>query len=387
MTIFVAALFLPYTINFSTSEETARPTSPEASRPQTAPDRKLSLLTYTPGKIVQTPGATTDLERIFAPFVPNAFKLNSLQVHGKGRGYEDIREEETEKKGRRQTTIPGSLRDPRLLAQADLHAPAWGSYTSLNQPLSRAKSPPPSSVLKHNAQITAPPSLLWKRRLRARTTSHEKQFNEHNFSVQRAQHGNGGLFNAIDAVSESGVLQDKTWVGTLGMPTDALDDHLKERISECLEDDYEALTVYVNDGDFDGHYERYCKTILWPIFHYQVPDHPRSKAYEDHSWVYYRKLNEEFADRIVKNYKKGDIIWVHDYHLLLVPGMLRAKLPDAQIGFFMHTAFPSSEIFRCLATRTDLLEGLLGANMVGFQNVSGPPVFKIHIVGELSYFF
>jgi trehalose 6-phosphate synthase/phosphatase len=68
------------------------------------------------------------------------------------------------------------------------------------------------------------------------------------------------------------------------------------------------------------------------------------------------------------NYKKGDVIWVHDYHLLLVPGLLRQKLPEAQIGFFLHTAFPSSEIFRCLAVRSELLEGLLGANMIGFQN-------------------
>jgi trehalose 6-phosphate synthase complex regulatory subunit len=366
MTIFVVALFLPYTVNFNTTAVHAqhlRPPSPQVPRPQTAPGRRaLSLLAYAPGKIVQTPGGTTDHEQIFTPSVPSKpFKL-SLPAQVK-------EEKEQDDNNDRAATLNG-LRDPRLLPRIDLHAPIWGSLTSLNQPVSRAKSPPPASILKHNATITSTGSLLWKHRYRARTASHERQFSESNYSIERAQHGNGGLFNAIDAVSTSGALKEKTWVGTLGMPTDALNDHLKESISERLEDDYEALTVYIDDGDFDGHYERYCKTILWPIFHYQIPDHPKSKAYEDHSWIYYVKVNQAFADRIIKNYKKGDIIWIHDYHLLLVPGMLRAKLPDAEIGFFMHTAFPSSEIFRCLATRTDLLEGLLGANMIGFQNVS-----------------
>lgn len=85
------------------------------------------------------------------------------------------------------------------------------------------------------------------------------------------------------------------------------------------------------------------------------------------SWVYYVKVNQAFCDRIVQNFKKGDVVWVHDYHLLLLPGMLRERLPDAKIGLFMHTAFPSSEVFRVLATRTELCEGVLGSNMVAFQ--------------------
>lgn len=103
------------------------------------------------------------------------------------------------------------------------------------------------------------------------------------------------------------------------------------------------------------------------MFHYQIPDNPKSKAYEDHSWAYYVKVNQAFADRIISNWKRGDIVWVHDYHLLLVPAMIREKIPDAQIGFFMHVAFPSSEVFRCLGMRIQLLEGMLGANLIGFQ--------------------
>ena len=153
------------------------------------------------------------------------------------------------------------------------------------------------------------------------------------------------------------------------MPTDALGEERRRDIAEKLDHEYDCLAVYPSDSDFDGHYSHFCKTILWPVFHYQIPDSPRSKAYLDHSWAYYEKLNQLFANRIIKAWKRGDVIWIHDYHLLLVPSMVREKLPDAQIGFFLHTAFPSSEVFRCLAKRTKLLEGLLGANLIGFQTL------------------
>lgn len=152
------------------------------------------------------------------------------------------------------------------------------------------------------------------------------------------------------------------------MPTDALEDtNQKQEIEDCLAAEHDSLTVFCKDSDFDGHYTHYCKQILWPVFHYQIPDNPKSKAFQDHSWVYYVAVNQAFADKIIKNWKRGDVIWIHDYHLLLVPSIVRKKLPDAKIGFFLHVAFPSSEVFRCLANRTELLEGMLGANLVGFQ--------------------
>lgn len=175
-------------------------------------------------------------------------------------------------------------------------------------------------------------------------------------------------------------MDDILWLGTVGFPTDSLEQSTKDDIFEKLESEYESIAVYVSDSDFDGHYVHYCKTILWPIFHYQVPDHPKSKAYEDHSWKYYENVNRTFADKVIKSYKRGDIIWIHDYHLLLVPKMVREKLPDAQIGFYLHTAFPSSEVFRCLAMRKPLLEGMLGANLVVFQS----PEYQEHFLTTCS---
>jgi trehalose 6-phosphate synthase complex regulatory subunit len=294
--------------------------------------------------LVKTPGATVDNERIFIQADQQGFKL----------------------------TLPPRINDPRSIARNEPHSPTWG-ISSPKQPTSRALSPPPSSILRYNTKRERTASLLWRAqneyraRERIRTINNERRFSQSNFTVEQALIGNGGLRNAIKAASDAGVLKEKTWVGTLGMPTESLEPHLQTRIAEKLEHDYESLTVFVNDNDFDGHYSHYCKTILWPVFHYQIPDHPKSKAYEDHSWIYYVNINQAFADRIAKNWKRGDVVWIHDYHLLLLPRMLRKQIPDAQIGFFLHVAFPSSEIFRCLAVRKDLLEGMLGANLIGFQ--------------------
>ena len=250
------------------------------------------------------------------------------------------------------------------LQPSDPHSPQWGSPGTFNQPKAHPTVVPPTpSILQRDEPILE----NYKRVDSEGVKAEGEDFSEVEWDIQLSEQGNGGLRNAVASAENDGFLEDKLWVGTLGMPTDALNPHLKDKIAEKLEVDHDSLTVYTDDSDFDGHYLHFCKTILWPVFHYQIPDNPKNKAYEDHSWVYYRNVNQAFADRIVKNYKRGDIIWIHDYHLLLVPQMVREKLPDAQIGFFLHVAFPSSEVFRCLSVRKQLLEGMLGANLIGFQ--------------------
>lgn len=260
----------------------------------------------------------------------------------------------------------------QLTAPNEPHSPGWGKGRLFNQPTSRASSPPPASILSHNKTIEKATQLgragVRQPQTGEQSETHDRVFANAEWTVEPADQGNGGLRNAVDAAVRTGTLHDKLWVGTLGMPTDALEDtQQKQDIEDKLATEHDSLTVFVKDSDFDGHYTHYCKQILWPVFHYQIPDNPKSKAYEDHSWVYYVKVNQAFADKIIKNWKRGDIVWVHDYHLLLVPAMIRKKIPDAKIGFFLHVAFPSSEVFRCLAVREELLEGMLGANLIGFQ--------------------
>ncbi|EAW11808.1 putative alpha,alpha-trehalose phosphate synthase subunit TPS3 [Aspergillus clavatus NRRL 1] len=362
MTIFIASLFLPYTVNFHDESEESLSSPPISNPPSQAvtpaPRTALSLFERQNGvsKVGLTPGATTEHERIFTS---------------------DITKAEQE---------PASYPFPTMgaanvnsLRESEAHSPAWGATTVLNQPKARPAISPSPSILKHQEpRVTVMEPIREKTPLKVepykarqpeptQDRSGKTSFSKAEWTIETAEQGNGGLRNAVRSATDAGQLEDKVWVGTLGMPTDALSPHTKSAIAERLEDEYGSLTVYVSDGDFDGHYTHFCKTILWPVFHYQIPDNPKSKAYEDHSWIYYVKTNQAFAERIARNWKRGDSIWIQDYHLLLVPAMLRKLLPDAQIGFFLHIAFPSSEVFRCLAPRKELLEGMLGANLIGFQ--------------------
>ncbi|EED21711.1 alpha,alpha-trehalose phosphate synthase subunit TPS3, putative [Talaromyces stipitatus ATCC 10500] len=361
MTIFIASLFLPYTVNFHL-DKGSKASSPKSSRsfkgspPRTGPSAAATLFQKRQDEAIKkglTPGAITDYEQIFTNT-----RLESLNEYPFP------------------TTSNGQ---PNVLSQSEAHSPAWGSTQTFNQPRPLKMALPSPSILKHQEPIPegAPPTIEISKPPTMGIESQKAQgevmrsvpshsFSNADWTIESAEQGNPGLRNAVRSFSDPG-LDDTVWVGTLGMPTDALDSHVKSEIAETLEDKYSSLAVYVSDTDFDGHYSHFCKTILWPVFHYQIPDNPKSKAYEDHSWVYYVKLNEAFAQRIAKNWRRGDAIWIHDYHLLLVPAMLRKLLPDAQIGFFLHVAFPSSEVFRCLAPRKELLEGVLGADLIGFQ--------------------
>lgn len=179
--------------------------------------------------------------------------------------------------------------------------------------------------------------------------------------------GNGSLRNAVRLAVNSGHLKDIEWVGTPGMPCDLLPESTRQAISNKLRKEYAADTIYIDDDIFENHYDRYCKQVLWPILHYQLPEPEGTNSFIGDAWDDYVHVNRQFADRIIKRYKKGDTIWIHDYHLMLLPEMLRKELPDAKIGFFLHVSFPSSEVFRSLAHREEILKGVLGADSIGMQ--------------------
>ncbi|KAF2156913.1 glycosyltransferase family 20 protein [Myriangium duriaei CBS 260.36] len=194
-----------------------------------------------------------------------------------------------------------------------------------------------------------------------------KPFNDSHWTIEESILVNGGLLNAVRK-SVQGKETEAIWIGTLeGEGTDRISLPRKEDIANKFAHKHNAQVLYVSDADLDGHYEHFCKVILWPVLHYHMPDNLEGKAYADHSWEFYRNLNRSFADKIIENYKQDDVVWVHDYHLMLVPAMIRERIPDAKIGFFIHTAFPSSEIYRCVSTRKELLKGVLGATMIGLQ--------------------
>ena len=121
--------------------------------------------------------------------------------------------------------------------------------------------------------------------------------------------------------------------------------------------------VPLSQPDVEAYYQGICNRTIWPLFHY----FPLYAEYSEGFWQAYERVNTTFANVVSGIAKPNDIIWVHDYHLMLLPKLLRERLPKATVGFFLHIPFPSFEIFRLLPWRQQILEGLLGADLVGFH--------------------
>jgi trehalose 6-phosphate synthase/phosphatase len=161
------------------------------------------------------------------------------------------------------------------------------------------------------------------------------------------------------------------WAGSHGQLTPEQERALAEQLSAMR-----LVGVPLTDEQVAGYYEGFSNGVLWPLFHYlldQVPLHVQD-------WEPYLAVNERFAEAVAQHYQPGDLIWIHDYQLLLLPGLLRQRLPEAKIGFFLHIPFPSEELFRTLAQRDSLLRGLLGADLVGFHT----PAYLRHFAASLT---
>ncbi|MGE3470045.1 MAG: bifunctional alpha,alpha-trehalose-phosphate synthase (UDP-forming)/trehalose-phosphatase [Vicinamibacterales bacterium] len=133
-------------------------------------------------------------------------------------------------------------------------------------------------------------------------------------------------------------------------------------LSQMLEE-RAIVPVYLSGDQVKRHYHGFANRVLWPLLHYLIDRVPVDAT----GWEAYRQVNEAFADVVAYHYRSGDLIWVHDYQLMLLPAMLRERLPKATIGFFLHVPFPSSEVFRILPWRRQILHGLLGADLIGFH--------------------
>jgi len=116
-------------------------------------------------------------------------------------------------------------------------------------------------------------------------------------------------------------------------------------------------------SELDSFYYGFCNTTIWPLFH----DAVRPPIFNRNWWWSYKDVNRKFAELSLKTIRKGDIAWVHDYQLQLVPKLIRERRRDTPIGFFLHIPFPPEELFAQLPWRKQILEGLLGADVVGFQ--------------------
>lgn len=137
------------------------------------------------------------------------------------------------------------------------------------------------------------------------------------------------------------------------------------------------VPVTLSEDQVNRYYNGFANRVLWPLFHYLIDRVPVDAI----GWDAYRQVNQTFADAVAREYCPGDSIWVHDYQLMLLPALLRAKLPAARIGFFLHIPFPSSEVFRTLPWRREILNGLLGADLIGFHTYA----YMRHFVASLLH--
>lgn len=167
----------------------------------------------------------------------------------------------------------------------------------------------------------------------------------------------GGLATGLSSVANH---DNSLWIGWSGIPTKNINLHSK--IDKNLRTQ-NLIPVMLCEQEIADFYEGFSNETLWPLFHY-FPSYARYSASQ---WQTYVSVNQKFTDAIMEVAEAGDTIWIHDYHLLLVPSMLRSRMPDVSIGFFQHIPFPSYEVFRLIPWRNELLKGMLGADLIGFH--------------------
>ena len=171
----------------------------------------------------------------------------------------------------------------------------------------------------------------------------------------------GGLVTALQGLKKTSTFQWYGWPG-LEIPDDE-----KEKVKKDLKEKFNAIPIFLTDEIADLHYNGFSNSILWPLFHY----HPGEINFDENAWLAYNEANATFAEEIVKNVNDNDLIWVHDYHLMLLPEMLRSRIGNTvkniKLGWFLHTPFPSSEIYRILPVRQEILKGVLSCDLLGFH--------------------
>lgn len=170
----------------------------------------------------------------------------------------------------------------------------------------------------------------------------------------------GGLATAMSSLDMDP--KESLWVGWPGISSDELTKNDKAAITKELRK-YNCYPVHLTQAQVQAFYEGYSNDTLWPLFHYFQSYVTYNEAY----WSAYENVNQLFLKAITKNSKEDACIWVHDYHLMLLPALLRQKLPNLSVGFFLHIPFPAYEIFRLLPERKQILRGLLGADLIGFH--------------------
>jgi trehalose 6-phosphate synthase/phosphatase len=169
----------------------------------------------------------------------------------------------------------------------------------------------------------------------------------------------GGLATGLDSFHQN---RRCLWIGWPGLNRENISISEEQILSTRLMEN-RCVPVNLSRNDMEKFYYGFSNKTIWPLFHY----FPQHTLFHADFWDSYVHVNNLYAQVVMANAEKGDMIWIHDYQLMLLPAILREKMPDADIGFFLHIPFPSLELFRLLPWRNEILEGLLGADLIGFH--------------------
>lgn len=229
------------------------------------------------------------------------------------------------------------------------------------QPLTGGSSAGSRSYTKLDGAST--PSVSTPRLIvvsnRLPVTLRKDESGEWNFTVS-----SGGLVSALAGVKNKIPF---VWVGWTGEEV-AMSD--QEDLRQRFVDEMSCYPVFLSDSDANLYYNGFCNEVLWPLFHYvplPIVSSDGERKFDFKYWDAYSRANTRFAEAVMQVYEPGDLVWVQDYHLMLLPSLLRKRLRDVTIGFFLHTPFPSSEVYRILPVRKKVLEGVLAADLIGFH--------------------
>ncbi|GIL79684.1 hypothetical protein Vretifemale_8975 [Volvox reticuliferus] len=175
----------------------------------------------------------------------------------------------------------------------------------------------------------------------------------------------GGLVSALKGVSSYAIW----WIGWPGIYVKPSRD--RDELTAILKAEG-FLPVWMDTTLLDLYYNGFCNSVLWQLFHYVPLNIDTWQKMAEHramqlQWQAYQLANEKFADEVLKVYKPHDVVWVQDYHLMLLPSLLKQNVPKMKVGFFLHTPFPSSEMYRTLPVREEVLRAVLAADLVGFH--------------------
>jgi trehalose 6-phosphate synthase/phosphatase len=195
----------------------------------------------------------------------------------------------------------------------------------------------------------------------------------------------GGLTTGLWSYLERGAAgsEERPEFVWLGWPGASVAPEDEPAVKAYAEKEFKAQPVFLPEERMDRFYHGFCNKTLWPLFHY----FPDLTLYEEEYWEEYKQVNHMFAEAVLKVLRPDDLLWVHDYQLMLVPGLVRERFPDMPIGFFLHIPFPSYEVFRLLprAWRVEIIEGLLGSSLVGFHTYDYTRDFLTSVLRTVGY--